>query len=56
MVVVNARVSSVRIPLVLDKQTATIANSNNTKTKTISLDELNNSLDDVAKRKNIIAW
>ncbi len=56
VVVVNARVSSVRIPLVLDKQTATIANSNNTKTKTISLDELNNSLDDVAKRKNIIAW
>lgn len=56
VVVVNARVSSVRIPLVLDKQTATIANSNNTKTKTISLDELNNSLDDVTKRKNIVAW
>lgn len=56
VVVVNARVNSVRIPLVLDKQTATIANSNNTKTKTISLDELNNSLDDVTKRKNIVAW
>lgn len=56
VIVVNARVSSVRIPLVLDKQTATIANSDNTKTKTISLDELNQSLDDVEKRKNLIAW
>lgn len=56
VIVVNARVSSVRIPLVLDKQTATIANSDNTKTKTINLDELNNSLDDVEKRKNIVAW